>query len=209
MALEQLGLGAIVKFNGDNAIVGMKGVSDAATKMGSTVSSVGQMAGTGLQSLGSGITRLGLAFTPLTAAIGFGANAAGEFEKQMSAVAAVAGATPEELALLTTRAKELGATTQFSAVESGKAMEELARAGFTAQETLGGIGGVIAAAASDAISLETSASILSSTIRSMGLAATDTNRVADVLAKASAVTNTNITEMGEALKYAAPVAHTM
>lgn len=209
MALEQLGLGAVVKFNGDQAITGMRMLGSSASQLSSQMASAGQAIGSGFQAAGIGIAKIGAAFAPFSVAIAYGSNAAFEFEKQMSAVAAVASTTPDELAALTLRAKELGTTTQFSAVEAGKAMEELSRAGFTAKETLIGIDGVIAAAASDAISLDTSASILSSTLRAMGLEASKMTNVADVLAKASAITNTNITEMGEALKYAAPVAHTM
>jgi TP901 family phage tail tape measure protein len=209
MALEQLGLGAVVKFSGEQAIIGMRGLGDQATKLSSQMASAGQSIGGGFQTAGKGIAEIGAAFAPFSVAVAYGSNAAFEFEKQMSAVAAVASTTPDELAALTLRAKELGTTTQFSAVEVGKAMEELARAGFSAKETLVGIDGVIAAAAADSISLETSASILSSTLRAMGLEAGKMTNVADVLAKASAITNTNITEMGEALKYAAPVAHTM
>lgn len=207
--LEKLGLGAIVEFDGSRAVAGMKRLGDAASKMGSQVMSAGEMAGRGMQVMGAGIAKAGLAFAPLTAAMAVGAKTAAEFEQQMSAVSAVAGATPEEFELLKRKAKEMGATTQFTATDSAKAMEELARAGFTVQETLDGIGGVMAAAASDAIPLETSAAILSSTLRGMGLEASKTERVADVLSKASAITNTNIVEMGEAMKFAAPVAKTM
>ncbi len=207
--LEQLGLGAIIKFDGSQAVAGMKKVGDMASKMGAQVMSAGEMAGRGMQVMGKGIGAAGLAFAPLTAAMIHGAGVAAEFEQQMSAVKAVAGATPEEFEALKRKAKEMGAATQFTGTQSAKAMEELARAGFTVQETLDGIGGVMAAAASDSIPLETSAEILSSTLRGMGIEATKTERVADVLSKASAITNTNMIEMGEAMKFAAPVAKTM
>jgi TP901 family phage tail tape measure protein len=207
--LEKLGLGAIVKFDGDQAIAGMGKVGAAAGKMATQVIGAGESAGRGMQAFGGAITGAGLAMAPLTAAMLTGSRTAAEFEQQISALAAVAGATPAQMELLKRKAKEMGAATQFTATDSAKAMEELARAGFTVQETLDGIGGVMAAAASDAIPLETSAAILSSTLRGMGLEASKTERVADVLSKASAITNTNIIEMGEAMKFAAPVAKTM
>jgi hypothetical protein len=79
----------------------------------------------------------------VTAGLGFAFSKAAEFEHQMAAVRAVAGASSEEFAELTRRAKELGASTKFSATEVGQGMEIMARAGFTTKETLAGIEGVL------------------------------------------------------------------
>ncbi len=209
MSLEKLGLGAIVKFDGSQAVAGMRTLGTAAGRMGEAITAGGAMAGRALQGLGGGISKLGLAFTPIAAGMAMGANVANDFEEQMSAVKAVASATPEEFEAMRRKAKEMGSATKFTATESAKAMEELARAGFSAQETITGLSGVMAAAAADSIPLDTAAGIIASTLRSMGLEAEKSGNVADVLAKASAISNSAMIDIGEAMKFAAPVAKTM
>lgn len=140
-----------------------------------------------------------------TAAITTGNN----FEAQMSRVQAIAGATGEELEKLTEQAMMLGAETSFSATEVAQGMENLASAGFTTEEIMEAMPGLLDLAASSGAELATSSEIAASAIRGFGLEASEAVHVADVFAEASARTNAQTEDMGNAMKYIAPVANTM
>jgi len=128
------------------------------------------------------------------------------FEFQMKRVKALANATSKEFEKLENKAKELGATTQYSASEVGKAMEYLSMAGFKVSETLDATGGVLNLATVGNIDLGTSADIASNILSGFGMKAKEINKVVDVMAKTITSSNTSITELGETMKYVAPVA---
>ena len=143
-------------------------------------------------------------------AIGTAAVTTGnDFEAQMSRVQAIAGATKEELELLTNQAIELGAKTNFSATEVAVGMENLASAGFTTKEIMEAMPGLLDLAASSGAELATASEIAASSIRGFGLEASQSAHVADIFAEASARTNAQVEDMGEAMKYVAPVAKTV
>lgn len=143
-------------------------------------------------------------------AIGTAAVTTGnDFEAQMSRVQAIAGATADELEQLTNQAIDLGASTSFSASEVAAGMENLASAGFTTQEIMDAMPGLLDLAASSGADLARSSEIAASAIRGFGLEANSSAHIADVFAEASARTNAQVEDMGEAMKYIAPVANTM
>lgn len=129
-----------------------------------------------------------------------------DFESSMSAVSAVTGATGAEFDALKEQARELGATTQFSASEAAQGMEMLGRAGFSTEEVMSSMPGMLDLSASSAVELGAAADIASNILSGFGMEATETGRVADVLAKASADANTDVVGLGEAFKYVGPVA---
>lgn len=131
------------------------------------------------------------------------------FEAQMSRVQAIAGATKDELELLTNQAIQLGAETSFSATEVAAGMENLASAGFTTNEIMEAMPGLLDLAASSGAELATSSEIAASAIRGFGLEASEAGHVADVFAEAAARTNAQTEDMGEAMKYVAPIAKTV
>ncbi len=131
------------------------------------------------------------------------------FESGMSQVAAISGATAEELEQLTAKAKELGASTKFTATEVASAMNYMAMAGWNAQQMYDGIDGVISLAAASGGDLATTADIVTDAITAFGLSADDVQHFSDVLAAASASANTNVSMMGESFKYVAPLAGTL
>ena len=144
---------------------------------------------------------LGTAAT-MAAPVITGAN----FEYQMKRVKALANATNEEFNKLEEKAKQLGATTQYSASEVGKAMEYLSMAGFKVGETLAATGGVLNLATVGNIDLGTSADIATNILSGFGLKAKEINRVVDVMAKTITSSNTSVVELGETMKYVAPIA---
>lgn len=131
---------------------------------------------------------------------------AGNFEQAMSAVEAIADSNISEMAALTAEAKELGATTKFTAQQSANAMEYMAMAGWDAQEMLGGMSGVINLAAAAGEDLAQVSDIATDNLSAFGLKASDTAHFADVLAAAAANSNTNISIMGETFKSSSSVA---
>lgn len=170
--------------------------------------------GTKVTNISSKIDTLGSTLTTsLTLpvlAIGTAAVTTGnDFEAQMSRVQAIAGATKDELKQLTDQAIDLGASTSFSASEVASGMENLASAGFTTQEIMEAMPGLLNLAASSGADLATSSEIAASAIRGFGLEASTSAHVADIFAEASARTNAQVEDMGEAMKYIAPIANTM
>lgn len=160
-----------------------------------------------LDNLGSTLTTT---LTLPVLAIGTAAVTTGnDFEAQMSRVQAIAGATKGELEQLTEQAMELGAETSFSASEVAAGMENLASAGFTTNEIMEAMPGLLDLAASSGAELATSSEIAASAIRGFGLEASQAGHVADVYAEAAARTNAQTEDMGEAMKYVAPVAKTV
>lgn len=127
-------------------------------------------------------------------------------EKQLSAVAAVTGASASELERLELTARKLGASTRFSASEAASGMEFLGRAGFETNEIISALPGLLDLASAGALELGEAADIASNVLSGFGLQADEIGRVGDVLAKTAASANTNVQQLGQALSYSAPVA---
>ena len=142
-------------------------------------------------------------------AAGYIYNVGAEFEAAMSRVQAISGATGKDLDALTEKAKELGASTKYSAPEVAAAMEEMAKAGWNTQQILEGMEGVLDAAAASGEGLATTSTIVADAITGFGLAAKDSTRVADLLTQAANAGTIDIADLGETFKYIAPVARTM
>jgi len=154
--------------------------------------------------LGKNITTKMLA--PMGAFAGFSLKTAGDFEAAMNKVSAISGSTGETLKALENQAKELGRTTQFSASEAADAMGFLSMAGFDAQKTMAAMPGILDLAAASSTDLATTADIASNILSGLGMEASKTGQLADVMAKATASANLNVLELGEAMKMAAPMA---
>ena len=133
-------------------------------------------------------------------------NVGSSFETGMSQVSAISGATSEELEQLTEKAKQLGASTKFTATQVASAMNYMAMAGWDAEQMLSGIDGVMNLAAASGGDLAQTSDIVTDAITAFGLKAEDVGHFADVLAAASANANTNVSMMGETFSYCAPIA---
>lgn len=128
------------------------------------------------------------------------------YERAMSGVKAVTRASAEEMKAMKATARNLGATTAFSAQEAASGMEFLGRAGFNTAAILESIPGVLDLAAAGAIDLGRAADISSNILTAFRLEANEMGRVVDVMTAATASANTDIEQLGEALKFAAPFA---
>lgn len=175
------------------------GLSGLVSKAGGAVSGVagGMMMGTGMQMAGA-------------AGIGFGiydtVKTYMDFEAEMKRVQAISGASQGDFESLTAKAKEMGATTQFSATESAQALEYMAMAGWKTDEMLSGISGIMSLAAASGEDLGSVSDIVTDALTAFGLKASDSAHFADVLAQAASNANTNVGMMGYTFKYVAPIA---
>ena len=132
-----------------------------------------------------------------------------DFEAAMSQVKAVSGATGSEFDKLTAKAKEMGATTKFTATQSAAAFNYMAMAGWDSQQMLDGIEGILNLAAASGEDLGTTSDIVTDALTAFGLKASDAAHFSDVLAQSAASANTNVSMMGESFKYVAPIAGAM
>lgn len=103
-------------------------------------------------------------------------------------------------------AREMGATTKFSASEAADAMGYMALAGWDDAQVIAGIPGVLNLAAAANMDLAKASDIVTDTMTPFGMAAERAGEAADVFAYAQANSNTTVEAMGEAMKYAAPTA---
>lgn len=132
-----------------------------------------------------------------------------DFEAGMSEVAAISGASAQDMEMLTDKAKEMGIQTKFSATEASEAMKYMAMAGWKAADMADGISGIMNLAAASGEELGAVSDIVTDALTAFGLQAKDSGHFADVLAKAASNSNTNVGMMGETFKYAAPLAGTL
>ena len=160
------------------------------------VSAAAHAAKVGLEAAGMGMVAVGT----------YAAKVGKDFEAQMSTVAAISGATGTEMDALSKKAKEMGATTSFSATEAGQAMEYMAMAGWKTEDMMNGIEGIMNLAAASGEDLAAVSDIVTDALTAFGKGADYAGTFADQLAAASANANVNVEMLGESFKYAAPVA---
>lgn len=149
--------------------------------------------------LGTAAAATGVAYSSM--------KTAASFEQQMSKVGAISGASATELERLNAEAQHLGKTTVFTATQAGEGMEYLALAGWKTNNIITAMPGMLNLAAAGSLDLGRAADITSDTMQAFGMSADKATHAADVYAYAQANANTNVEQMGEALKYSAPAAN--
>lgn len=179
------------------------GAEQGIAKLKKGLTGIGSVAKIGLGVAAKAIVAAG---TAVTAFGGYAVKAGMDFEAGMSKVGAISGASEKGMEALTKKAKEMGASTKFSATESAEAMSYMAMAGWKTKDMLGGIEGVMNLAAASGEDLATTSDIVTDALTAFGMSAKDSNRFADVLAQTASNANTNVGMMGETFKYVAPVA---
>lgn len=160
--------------------------------------------GKNLQSVGKGILKY--AAVPIAGFAALTLRAAGNFEAAMNQVAAKTGATGEDLTRLTEKARELGATTQFSASEAALAMVEFAKAGLSVDDILGTITASLGFASASQLDMASVATIAADAMAQFGLKAGDVGDIADTLTKAANSATTDVQQLAQALSFAGPIA---
>ena len=163
-----------------------------------------------MENLGNSIAGVGKTIMPISTAVGglgiAAVKTAADFDSAMSQVAAVSGATGDDLQSLRDKAREMGEKTKFSTSEAAQAMNYMAMAGWKSKDMISGIDGIMNLAAASGEDLATTSDIVTDALTAFGLSAADSGHFADILAAASSNANTNVSMMGETFKYCAPIA---
>ena len=171
-------------------------------------------AGTRFQALGSSLKTVGRTITTAVSlpllAVGAGAiKTAADFEAGMSKVAALSGATGDDLKMLEEEAKRMGATTKYSATESADALSYMALAGWDAEQMAAGLEPALKLAGAAGMDLALTTDIVTDTMSMFGMEASEATKMTDMLAYAQANSNTDVQQLGEALKYCGASANAM
>lgn len=172
------------------------GVADA-------LGSIGAAAETAGRALTLGVT------APLMTAAGAAIQTGMQFDASMSNVYGLMSSlnlSQAQMDALRDTAREMGATTKFSASEAADAMGYMALAGWDDAQVIAGIPGVLNLAAAANMDLAKASDIVTDTMTPFGMAAERAGEAADVFAYAQANSNTTVEGLGEAMKYAAPTA---
>ena len=161
------------------------------------------------------------AFTAVTAAAGAFATASvkagSDFDTAMSQVQATMLKTADEMqnelgtAVLQTAdgiqnfsgnlrefAQFLGENTAFSATQAAEALNFMALAGYTTQQSMDMLPNVLNLAAAGAMDLATASDMVTDTQTAFGISAERTTQMVDEMAKAASTGNTNVQQLGEA-----------
>ncbi len=140
---------------------------------------------------------------------GFSIKAGASFEAGMKEVQAITKATASDMEKLSAKAKEMGATTKFSATDSAAALKYMGMAGWKSEQMLKGLPGVMNLAAASGEDLALVSDIVTDSMTAFNMGADEASHFADVLANASTNANTNVSMLGESFKYVAPIAGTL
>ena len=184
-----------------------KALNTAMGKLGTNFNNFGPK----LQEIGNSMKNVGRNMTmyvtaPVVAGFGVAAKKGIEFDDSMRKVKATSGATGEEFEALKKKAREMGATTKFSASDSAEALNYMALAGWDSKQMMEGLSGVMDLAAASGEELGAVSDIVTDGLTAFGLKAKDSGHFADILAQTSSKANTDVRGLGEAFKYVAPVA---
>lgn len=169
-----------------------------------SMSSRFQAAGRVMQQTGTVMT--GAITLPLAGIAGASIRTAADFESSMSRVKAVTGASGQDMQKLEGLARQMGATTKFSASDAADALNYMGMAGWKTQDMMNGLPGVLDLAAAGGTDLALTSDIVTDGLTGLGLTAQDTGMFVDVMAATMSNSNTNVELMGESLKYVGPVA---
>ncbi|PIH08417.1 phage tail tape measure protein [Staphylococcus epidermidis] len=176
-------------------------------RLGQTFSEIGPK----IKSIGDSMKSVGRNMSlhvtaPIVAGFGAAMKKSIDFDDTMRKVKATSGATGDEFNQLRTKALQMGRDTKFTASESAEAMNYMALAGWDTKDMLKGVGGVMDLAAASGEDLASVSDIVTDNLTAFGMKAKDSTHFADVLAQTSSKANTDVRGLGEAFKYAAPVA---
>lgn len=187
----------------------LKRLQQEATTTSTALAKIDEIGGK-MENLGNSIAGVGKTIMPISTAVGglgiAAVKTAADFDSAMSQVAAVSGATGDDLQSLRDKAREMGEKTKFSASEAAQAMNYMAMAGWKSKDMISGIDGIMNLAAASGEDLATTSDIVTDALTAFGLSAADSGHFADILAAASSNANTNVSMMGETFKYCAPIA---
>ena len=183
------------------SIQAMTSMSKAGVKVGRDI----EKAGASISKVGAGLTTA--VTLPLAGAATAAVKTAADFESAMSNVHAIMGDTYDDS--LTQFAQQLGATTAWSAQEVAQAMQYTGMAGWTAQENIDGLKGILDLASASGTDLALTSDIVTDAISAFGYTAADSALFADTMTAACTSANVSVETLGESYKYCGALAGTM
>ncbi len=181
---------------------GLDGISKKARdakKPLSDINASAKTAGMGLSALNLGLAGASIAF------VGFATNAVksfGDLEHVFNTIKAVAPEVTPRMKEIEKSVMDLGASTTFSSLEVAKAYEELAKKGFTAQQMLETMPGLLDASMASGEDLARVADIVTSSIQQFNLKTSQSGEVADLLTQGANTSSASILSLGDGLIYA-------
>lgn len=168
------------------------------SRMGSVVATVGQ----GIISVFSQVTGMEFSFSSLI-------SDAIEFESSMVRASALMQVFGDDMTMLSDTARNLGASTRYTAVQISEAFGYMGTAGFSLNESLASIGDVLNIATIESLDLGLASDIVTDGLTAMGMSAMQASDFVDYLAATSVASNTSVEMMSETMKYAGSVAGTL
>lgn len=190
----------------EEILVGIKGdSSDLIKELEKAGGKVGSF-NNKLKSVGKGMTIVGGA---ITAGFVMAVNTTKKFEQSMANTASVAGATGEELKLLSDYAREMGAQSVYSASEAADAMYYLASAGMGTNEIMGSLKGTLELASATQADLAFTSNTVASALSQFDLEAEEADRVANVFAATISGSQATIEKLSTSMSYVGPMANSM
>lgn len=182
----------------------MKEASRDTRLLGQQVEKTGKLSKQHMQTMGRGMMLGGAA---VVAGFGVAVAASAKFEKQMSGVKAVSNATSGEMKRLSDAALKAGADTAFSASDAAKAEAELAKAGVSVKDILGGaLTGALSLAAAGQLDLADAATVSAQAMNIFKLQGRDVGHIADVFAAGANKSAADVKDFGDALRQGGLVA---
>ena len=179
----------IIKIEGDD------------TDFKSKVNGLGKTAESGVSKLGNVVKTAAVGIGGAMVAIGgYAIKVGSDFESAMSNVAAISGATGDDLQMLKDTAQEMGATTQFSATEAANALSYMALAGWDANQSASALPGVLNLAAASGMELASASDMVTDYMSAFGMSCEQSGYFADMLAYAQSNANTTAELLGESYK---------
>ena len=202
---KEFSLKGTIRFINAGATQTIKAVDDQVMRLQKNT----QRIGTGFRQVNQGMMVVGAGGVVAGAGIAKAIKTSAQFEQQMSRVKALANATDTELQLMTNTAKRLGSTTEFTAKQAGQGLEFLALASFNAADASQVLPVLLDTASAGALELGRASDIVTDSMSSLGAAFNKeyvtpvqrATRLADVMALAQSKSNTNIEQLGEAIKF--------
>lgn len=189
----------------------VKGFTQGMSEAQSSIRDFENTTGTAFDKVGGAMQGIGKGLTvgvtaPLVAMAGVATKVGSDYEASMSHVQAISGATGDELNQLKDVAREMGATTRYSASEAADALGYMALAGWDTHEMTDALPGVLDLATAGGLELASASDIVTDMMSMFGMEAREASRASDVFASAQANSNTNVEQLSQALLNAGPAA---
>lgn len=194
---ENVGLSAKLKFEGDQAIAGMRKTSSAFDRVATSAKRVKA----GMAGIRKGFSGAGIATAALTAGVVKTVKDFADFDFQVTKAISLTKDGAENMDQLRRFAKKMGAETFFTAKQSAEGMEALARAGLSANEIMAALPTVLNLAAAESLDLKRATEIVVKASGQFGIGMQEAEKITDILAFTSKNTATDINQLAEGLKF--------